>query len=55
MAKSVREKIKLVSTEGTGHFYTITKNKRTKPEKVEMRKFDPVVRKHVMYKEAKIK
>ncbi len=51
----MREKIKLVSSEGTGHFYTTTKNKRTKPEKIEMKKYDPVVRKHVMYKEAKIK
>ena len=52
---AVREKVKLVSSAGTGHFYTTTKNKRTKPDKLEMRKFDPVVRKHVMYKEAKIK
>jgi len=51
----MREKIKMVSSEGTGHFYTTTKNKRTKPEKLEMKKYDPVVRKHVMYKEAKIK
>ncbi len=55
MAKSVREKIKLVSSAGTGHFYTTSKNKRTMTEKLEMKKFDPVVRKHVMYKEAKIK
>ncbi|WMQ74067.1 MAG: 50S ribosomal protein L33 [Sodalis sp.] len=55
MAKSVREKIKLVSSAGTGHFYTTTKNKRTKPEKMELKKFDPVVRRHVIYKEAKIK
>ncbi|CDI01214.1 MAG: 50S ribosomal protein L33 [Candidatus Contendobacter sp.] len=51
----MRDKIKLVSTAGTGHFYTTTKNKRTTPEKLEMKKFDPVVRKHVPYKEAKIK
>ncbi len=51
----MRDKIKLVSSEGTGHFYTTTKNKKTMPEKIEMKKFDPVVRKHVMYKEAKIK
>ncbi|MDD5265651.1 MAG: 50S ribosomal protein L33 [Methylococcales bacterium] len=51
----MRDKIKLVSTEGTGHFYTTTKNKRTMPEKIEIKKFDPVVRKHVIYKEAKIK
>lgn len=51
----MREKIKLESSAGTGHFYTTTKNKRTMPEKMEMKKFDPVVRKHVLYKEAKIK
>jgi large subunit ribosomal protein L33 len=51
----MRDKIKLVSSAGTGHFYTTTKNKRTTPEKLEMKKFDPVVRKHVPYKEAKIK
>ncbi len=51
----MREKIKLESSAGTGHFYTTTKNKRTKPEKMEINKFDPVARKHVPYKEAKIK
>ncbi|WP_455205093.1 50S ribosomal protein L33 [Kaarinaea lacus] len=51
----MRDKIRLVSSAGTGHFYTTTKNKRTKPEKMEIKKFDPVVRKHVVYKEAKIK
>ena len=55
MAKGIREKIKLVSSAGTGHFYTTTKNKRTKPEKMELNKYDPVVRQHVIYKEAKIK
>jgi large subunit ribosomal protein L33 len=50
-----REKIRLVSTADTGHFYTTTKNKRTMPDKMEIRKFDPVARKHVIYKEAKIK
>lgn len=54
-AKSVREKIKLVSSAGTGHFYTTTKNKRNTPDKLERKKFDPVVRKHVVYKEGKIK
>lgn len=53
MAKGIREKIKLVSSAGTGHFYTTTKNKRTKPEKLELKKFDPVVRQHVIYKEAR--
>jgi len=51
----MREKIKLESGAGTGHFYTTTKNKKTTPEKIEMKKFDPVARKHVMYKEAKLK
>lgn len=51
----MRDKIKLVSSAGTGHYYTITKNKRLHPEKMEVRKFDPVVRQHVAYKEAKIK
>lgn len=55
MAKAVREKIKLVSTADTGFFYTTTKNKRTTPEKLELKKFDPVARKHVLFKEAKIK
>lgn len=51
----MRDKIKLVSTAGTGYYYTTDKNKRTTPEKLEMNKFDPVVRKHVPFKEAKIK
>ena len=51
----MRDKIKLESTAGTGHFYTPTKNKRTQPEKMEIKKFDPVARKHVPYKETKIK
>ena len=51
----MREKIRLVSSAGTGHFYTTTKNKRLHPEKVEVKKFDPTIRKHVIYKEAKIK
>lgn len=53
--RSMRDKIKLVSSAGTGHYYTTTKNKRTTPEKLEKKKYDPVVRKHVIYKEAKIK
>ena len=51
----MREKIKLVSSAGTGHFYTTTKNKRTMTEKMAIRKYDPVVRKHVRYREGKIK
>jgi large subunit ribosomal protein L33 len=55
MATKVREKIKLESSAGTGHFYTTTKNKRSMPEKMEIKKYDPVVRKHVAYKETKLK
>lgn len=51
----MRDKIKMVSSAGTGHYYTTTKNKRTLTEKLVMKKYDPVVRKHVEYKEAKIK
>ena len=51
----MREKIKLESSAGTGHFYTTTKNKKTIPEKMEIKKFDPVARKHVAYKETKLK
>ncbi len=51
----MREKIRMNSSAGTGHFYTTDKNKRTMPDKLEMKKYDPVVRKHVMYKESKIK
>ena len=51
----MREKIRMNSTAGTGHFYTTDKNKRTMPDKLEMKKYDPVARKHGMYKEAKIK
>ncbi len=51
----MREKIKLVSSAGTGYYYTTTKNKRTTPDKLEFKKYDPVVRKHVIFKESKIK
>ncbi|MCE5394100.1 MAG: 50S ribosomal protein L33 [Acidithiobacillus sp.] len=51
----MRDKIKLVSTAGTGHFYTTTKNKKTTPDKLEFRKYDPKARKHVAYREDKIK
>ena len=51
----MREKIKLVYSAKTGHYYTTTKNKKTSPDKMEIKKFDPVVRKHVIYKESKIK
>lgn len=55
MAKGTREKIKLVSTAGTGYYYTTDKNKRNTPDKMTFNKYDPVVRKHVPFKEAKIK
>ena len=51
----MREKIKLESSAGTGHFYTTMKNKKNMPEKMEIKKFDPVARKHVIYKETKLK
>ena len=51
----MRDKIKLESTAGTGHFSTTNKNKRTMPEKMEIKKFDPKARKHVIYKEPKNK
>ena len=51
----MRDEIRLVSSAGTGHFYTTDKNKKTMPEKMEIKKFDPRIRQHVMYKEAKIK
>ena len=49
------DKTKLVSSAGTGHYYTTSKNKKNMPDKMEIKKFDPVVRKHVIYKESKIK
>ena len=55
MAKGAREKIKLESTAGTGHFYTTTKNKRTTPDKLAFMKFDPVARKPVEYQETQLK
>jgi len=51
----MRDKIKLVSTAGTGHFYTTDKNKKTTPDKLEFMKYDPKARKHVAYREDKIK
>ncbi|MGK2285746.1 50S ribosomal protein L33 [Pedomonas sp. V897] len=55
MAKPTTIKIKLVSTADTGYFYVTKKNPRTQTEKLTFRKYDPVVRKHVEFKEAKIK
>ena len=51
----MRDKIKLVSSAGTGYYYTTDKNKRTTTDKLEKKKYDPVVRKHVIFKEYKIK
>ncbi len=55
MAKPTTLKIKLVSTAGTGYYYVTKKNPRTQTEKMAMRKYDPVARKHVEFKEARIK
>ena len=55
MAKAANIKIKLVSTADTGYFYVTSKNARTKTEKMVMKKYDPVARKHVEFKETKIK
>jgi len=49
------QKIKLESTAGTGYYYVTKKNARTLTEKLVMKKYDPVVRKHVDFKETKIK
>jgi large subunit ribosomal protein L33 len=55
MAKPATLKIKLVSSADTGYFYVTKKNPRTKTEKLSLTKYDPVARKHVEFKEAKIK
>ncbi|CAM5766911.1 50S ribosomal protein L33 [Labrys miyagiensis] len=55
MAKAATIKIKLISTADTGYFYVTKKNTRTKTEKLAMKKYDPVARKHVEFKETKIK
>ena len=55
MAKAASLKIKLLSTADTGYFYVTKKNARTMTEKMAVNKYDPVVRKHVEYKEGKIK
>jgi large subunit ribosomal protein L33 len=55
MAKPATVKIKLVSTADTGFFYVTKKNPRNQTEKMSFRKYDPVARKHVEFKEAKIK
>jgi large subunit ribosomal protein L33 len=55
MAKAVTIKVKLVSTADTGYYYVTKKNTRTMTEKLSMKKYDPVAKKHVEFKEAKIK
>ena len=55
MAKPTTVKIKLLSTAGTGYFYVAKKNSRTMTEKMNVKKYDPVARKHVEFKESKIK
>nr|WP_283808666.1 50S ribosomal protein L33 [Microvenator marinus] len=51
----MREKIRMVSSAGTGFFYTTMKNKRKTPDKLRLKKYDPVIRQHVEFVEAKIK
>ena len=51
----MRDKIKLVSSAGTGYFYTTTKNKRLTTEKLRLKKYDPVIRKHVEFVEDKLR
>ena len=55
MAKPATLQIKLISTADTGYFYVTKKNPRTKPEKLELKKYDPRARKHVIFRESKIK
>ena len=52
--KAGRELIRLVSTAGTGYFYTTSKNRKRTPDKLRFKKYDPVIRKHVEFKESKI-
>ncbi len=55
MAKPSSILVKMVSTADTGYFYVTKKNSRTKTDKLEFRKYDPVVRKHVLFKESRMK
>ena len=55
MAKAVTIKVKLVSTADTGYYYVTKKNSRTMTDKLSMKKYDPVAKKHVEFKEGKIK
>ncbi|RDD62745.1 50S ribosomal protein L33 [Ferruginivarius sediminum] len=55
MAKPTTQQIKLVSTADTGYFYVTKKNTRATTEKLQLRKYDPKARKHVIFKESKMK
>lgn len=55
MAKPTTIKIRLNSTAGTGYFYVTKKNTRTMTDKLVLKKYDPIARKHVEFKEGKIK
>ena len=55
MAKAISLKVKLVSSADTGHYYVTKKNSRTMTDKLVKKKYDPVARKHVEFKESKIK
>lgn len=55
MAKANTILIRMNSTADTGYYYVTKKNPRTKTEKLELRKYDPVARKHVLFKEGRIK
>lgn len=55
MAKAATIKVKLLSSADTGFFYVTKKNSRTKTDKLSMKKYDPVARKHVEFRETKIK
>jgi large subunit ribosomal protein L33 len=55
MAKTNTVLIKLISSADTGYYYVTKKNPRTKTDKIELKKYDPVARKHVVFKEGKIK
>jgi large subunit ribosomal protein L33 len=54
IARPMRENIRLLSSAGTGYSYYATKNKRTQTNKLEIKKYDPKARKHVVFKEAKM-
>ncbi len=55
MAKPVTQKIRLASSAGTGYYYVTKKNPRNLTEKLVLKKYDPVVKRHVEFKETKIK